>query len=169
MTSIITLDKWIQSEQGVKSRREDGLGDPHGATITPTSAPKPPQDITKKAKISVPGTKTVNHTSEGQRTQNKGNNELPANGTGRKTENYLYKLPAEIRLHPESFLKQCEEQFPDDDLLMSRIRSFRNGTKEKIKGQWKQVEDPKEPYILYQIWQYTESRKNGRKYFGGMK
>ena len=64
MTSIITLDKWIQSEQGVKSRREDGLGDPHGATITPTSAPKPPQDITKNAKISVPRTKTVNHTSE---------------------------------------------------------------------------------------------------------
>ena len=64
MTSIITLDKWIQSEQGVKSRREDGLGDPHGATITPTSAPKPPQDITKNARISVPRTKTVNHTSE---------------------------------------------------------------------------------------------------------
>ena len=64
MTSTITLDKWIQSEQGVKSRREDGLGDPHGATITPTSAPKPPQDITKNARISVPRTKTVNHTSE---------------------------------------------------------------------------------------------------------
>ena len=52
------------SEQGDKSRREDGLGDPHGATITPTSAPKPPQDITKNARISVPRTKTVNHTSE---------------------------------------------------------------------------------------------------------
>ena len=169
MTSTITLDKWIQSEQGVKSRREDGLGDPHGATITPTSAPKPPQDITKNARISVPRTKTVNHTSEDRRTQNQGNNELPANEIGRKTENYLYKLPAEVRLHPESFLKQCEDQFPDDSLLMSRIRSFRNGTKEKIKGQWKQIEDPKEPYILYQIWQYTESRKNGRKYFGGMK
>ena len=64
MTSIITLDKWIQSEQGDKSRREDGLGDPHGATITPTSSPKPPQDITKNAKISVSKTKTVNHTSE---------------------------------------------------------------------------------------------------------
>ena len=64
MTSIITLDKWIQSEQGVKSRREDGLGDPHGATITPTSSLKPPQDITKNAKISVSKTKTVNHTSE---------------------------------------------------------------------------------------------------------
>ena len=64
MTSIITLDKWIQSEQGDKSRREDGLGDPHGATITPTSSLKPPQDITKNAKISVSKTKTVNHTSE---------------------------------------------------------------------------------------------------------
>ena len=64
MTSIITLDKWIQSEQGVKSRREDGLGDPHGATITPISSLKPPQDITKNAKISVSKTKTVNHTSE---------------------------------------------------------------------------------------------------------
>ena len=64
MTSTITLDKWIQSEQGDKSRREDGLGDPHGATITPTSSLKPPQDITKNAKISVSKTKTVNHTSE---------------------------------------------------------------------------------------------------------
>ena len=164
-TQLKLLD--YQSEQGDKSRREDGLGDPHGATITPTSPSGTPQDITKNAKISVLGTKTGNHTLEGRRTQNKGNNELPANG--RRTENYLYKLPAEIRLHPESFLKQCEDQFPDDSLLMSRIRSFRNGTKEKIKGQWKQIEDPKEPYILYQIWQYTESRKNGRKYFGGMK
>jgi hypothetical protein len=167
MTSIITLDKWIQSEQGDKSRREDGLGDPHGATITPASAPKPPQDIVEKAKISVITSKRINHTPEGRRTQNKGNNELPANG--RRTENYLYKLPAEVRLHPESFLKQCEDQFPDDSLLMSRIKSFRNGTKEKIKGQWKQIEEPKEPYILYQIWQYTNSRKNGRKYSGGMK
>ena len=169
MTSIITLDKWIQSEQGDKSRREDGLGDPHGATITPTSSLKPPQDITKNAKISVSKTKTVNHTSGSPRTQNKDNNELHANETGRKTENYLYKLPAEVRLHPESFLKQCEDQFPDDSLLMSRVRSFRNGTKEKIKGQWKQIEEPREPYILYQIWQYTNSRKNGRKYSGGMK
>ena len=61
-TQLKLLD--YQSEQGVKSRREDGLGDPHGATITPTSAPKPPQDITKNARISVPRTKTVNHTSE---------------------------------------------------------------------------------------------------------
>ena len=145
------------------------MGDPHGATITPTSAPKPPQDITKNAKISVPGTKTGNHTPGSPKTQNQGNNELPANETGRKTENYLYKLPAEVRLHPESFLKQCEDQFPDDSLLMSRIRSFRNGTKERLKGQWKQIEEPREPYILYQIWQYTNSRKNGRKYSGGMK
>ena len=64
MTSTTTLDKWIQSEQGDKSRREDGLGDPHGATITPTSAPKPPQDTAKNAKTGVPRTKTVNHTSE---------------------------------------------------------------------------------------------------------
>ena len=63
-TQPTLLDKWIQSEQGVKSRREDGLGDPHGATITPTSSLKPPQDITKNAKISVPRTKTVNHTPE---------------------------------------------------------------------------------------------------------
>ena len=40
------------------------MGDPHGATITPTSSPKPPQDTIKNAKISVPRTKTVNHTSE---------------------------------------------------------------------------------------------------------
>ena len=61
-TQLKLLD--YQSEQGDKSRREDGLGDPHGATTTPTSAPKPPQDITKNAKTSVSGTKTVNHTSE---------------------------------------------------------------------------------------------------------
>ena len=63
MTTQLKLIDY-QSEQGAKSRREDGLGDPHGATITPTSAPKPPQDITKNAKISVSKTKTVNHTSE---------------------------------------------------------------------------------------------------------
>ena len=164
-TQLKLLD--YQSEQGDKSRREDGLGDPHGATITPTSAPKPPQDITKNAKSGVITSKRINHTSEGRRMQNKGNNDLSNNGTGRRTENYLYKLPAEIRLHPESFLKQCEDQFPDDSLLMSRIRSFRNGTKEKIKGQWKQIEEPREPYILYQIWQYTNSRKNGKKMIGG--
>ena len=61
-TQLKLLD--YQSEQGDKSRREDGLGDPHGATITPTSAPKPPQDTTKNARISVSRTKTVNHTSE---------------------------------------------------------------------------------------------------------
>ena len=61
-TQLKLLD--YQSEQGDKSRREDGLGDRHGATTTPTSAPKPPQDITKNAKISVPGTKTGNHTPE---------------------------------------------------------------------------------------------------------
>ena len=59
------------SEQGDKSRREDGLGDPHGATITPTSSPKPPQDTIKIARISVPKDKTINHTPEGRRTQNK--------------------------------------------------------------------------------------------------
>ena len=64
------------SEQGDKSRREDGLGDPHGATITPTSSPKPPQDTIKNAKISVPGTKTINHAPGTPRTQNKGSNEL---------------------------------------------------------------------------------------------
>ena len=62
ITQLKLLD--YQSEQGDKSRREDGLGDPHGATITPTSAPKPPQDTTKNARISVSRTKTVNHTSE---------------------------------------------------------------------------------------------------------
>jgi hypothetical protein len=168
MTSIITLDKWIQSDSGQTSGRKDVPGGPHGS-VSLTSPSGTPQDIVKKAKTGIPKDKTVNHTSEGRRTQNKGNNELPANETGRKTENYLYKLPAEVRLHPESFLKQCEDQFPDDSLLMSRVRSFRNGTKEKIKGQWKQIEEPREPYILYQIWQYTNSRKNGRKYSGGMK
>ena len=74
ITQLKLLD--YQSEQGDKSRREDGLGDPHGATITPTSAPKPPQDIQKNAKISVPRTKTGNHTPEGRRTQNKVSNEL---------------------------------------------------------------------------------------------
>ena len=168
MTSTITLDKWIQSDSGKTSGRKDVPGGPHGS-VSLTSPSGTPQDITKNAKISVPGTKTGNHTPGSPKTQNQGNNELPANETGRKTENYLYKLPAEVRLHPESFLKQCEEQFPDDSFLMSRIRSFRNGTKEKIKGQWKQIENPKEPYILYQVWQYTNSRTNGRKYSGGMK
>ena len=165
-TQLKLLD--YPSDSGQTSGRKDVPGGPHGF-VSLTSPSGTPQDTTKNAKINVPRTKTVNHTSGGRRTQNKGNNELPANGTGRKTENYLYKLPAEVRLHPESFLKQCEDQFPDDSLLMSRIRSFRNGTKERLKGQWKQIEDPKEPYILYQIWQYTNSRKNGRKYSGGMK
>ena len=40
------------------------MGDPHGATITPTSSPKPPQDTIKNAKISVPKDKTINHTPE---------------------------------------------------------------------------------------------------------
>ena len=60
-TQLKLLD--YQSEQGDKSRREDGLGDPHGS-VSLTSPSGTPQDITKNAKISVPRTKTVNHTSE---------------------------------------------------------------------------------------------------------
>ena len=63
MTSIITLDKWIQSDSGQTSGRKDVPGGPHGS-VSPTSPSGTPQDIVKKAKISVPRTKTVNHTSE---------------------------------------------------------------------------------------------------------
>ena len=48
ITQLKLLD--YQSEQGDKSRREDGLGDPHGATITPTSAPDPPPRYHQKRK-----------------------------------------------------------------------------------------------------------------------
>ena len=63
MTSIITLDKWIQSDSGQTSWRKDVPGGPHGS-VSLTSPSGTPQDIVKKAKISVPRTKTVNHTSE---------------------------------------------------------------------------------------------------------
>ena len=63
MTSIITLDKWIQSDSGQTSGRKDVPGGPHGS-VSLTSPSGTPQDITKNAKISVPRTKTVNHTSE---------------------------------------------------------------------------------------------------------
>ena len=54
----------FSSERGKKSQGGDVLGNSQGAAITPTSIPRTPQDIVKKAKISVPRTKTVNHTSE---------------------------------------------------------------------------------------------------------
>ena len=57
------LDKWIQSDSGQTSGRKDVPGGPHGS-VSLTSPSGTPQDIVKKAKISVPRTKTVNHTSE---------------------------------------------------------------------------------------------------------
>ena len=72
MTSIITLDKWIQSDSGKTSGRKDVPGGPHGS-VSLTSPSGTPQDITKNAKINVPRTKTVNHTSGSPRTQNQVN------------------------------------------------------------------------------------------------
>ena len=63
MTSTITLDKWIQSDSGQTSGRKDVPGGPHGS-VSLASPSGTPQDITKNAKISVPRTKTVNHTPE---------------------------------------------------------------------------------------------------------
>ena len=52
-----------QSDSGKTSGRKDVPGGPHGF-VSLTSPSGTPQDITKNAKISVPRTKTVNHTSE---------------------------------------------------------------------------------------------------------
>ena len=52
-----------QSDSGKTSGRKDVPGGPHGF-VSLTSPSGTPQDIVKKAKISVPRTKTVNHTSE---------------------------------------------------------------------------------------------------------
>ena len=52
-----------QSDSGQTSGRKDVPGGPHGS-VSLTSPSGTPQDITKNAKISVPRTKTVNHTSE---------------------------------------------------------------------------------------------------------
>ena len=51
------------SDSGQTSGRKDVPGGPHGS-VSLTSPSGTPQDIVKKAKISVPRTKTVNHTSE---------------------------------------------------------------------------------------------------------
>ena len=72
MTSTITLDKWIQSDSGKTSGRKDVPGGPHGF-VSLTSPSGTPQDTTKNAKINVPRTKTVNHTSGSPRTQNQVN------------------------------------------------------------------------------------------------
>ena len=51
------------SDSGQTSGRKDVPGGPHGS-VSLTSPSGTPQYIVKKAKISVPRTKTVNHTSE---------------------------------------------------------------------------------------------------------
>ena len=61
-----------QSDSGQTSGRKDVPGGPHGS-VSLTSPSGTPQDIVKKAKISVPGTKTGNHTSGSPRTQNQVN------------------------------------------------------------------------------------------------
>ena len=66
------LDKWIQSDSGKTSGRKDVPGGPHGF-VSLTSPSGTPQDTTKNAKINVPRTKTVNHTSGSPRTQNQVN------------------------------------------------------------------------------------------------
>ena len=60
-TQLKLLD--YPSDSGQTSGRKDVPGGPHGS-VSLTSPSGTPQDIVKKAKISVPRTKTVNHTSE---------------------------------------------------------------------------------------------------------
>ena len=61
-----------QSDSGKTSGRKDVPGGPHGF-VSLTSPSGTPQDTTKNAKINVPRTKTVNHTSGSPRTQNQVN------------------------------------------------------------------------------------------------
>ena len=60
-TQLKLLD--YPSDSGQTSGRKDVPGGPHGS-VSLTSPSGTPQDIVKKAKISVPGTKTGNHTPE---------------------------------------------------------------------------------------------------------
>ena len=60
-TQLKLLD--YPSDSGQTSGRKDVPGGPHGS-VSLTSPSGTPQDITKNARISVPRTKTVNHTSE---------------------------------------------------------------------------------------------------------
>ena len=60
-TQLKLLD--YPSDSGQTSGRKDVPGGPHGS-VSLASPSGTPQDIVKKAKISVPRTKTVNHTSE---------------------------------------------------------------------------------------------------------
>ena len=139
------------SEQGDKSRREDGLGDPHGATITPTSSPKPPQDIVKKAEISVPRTKTVNHTSGSPRTQNKGNNEL---SRSRWTDDQWRKeYWRNTNEHPRDLIKRAIER--EDGKTAIIIDHILNGYHRDNRKHAKRTVDDFDPdgnwYLMVQL------------------
>ena len=139
------------SEQGDKSRREDGLGDPHGATITPTSSTKPPQDTIKIARISVPKDKTVNHTSGSRRTQNKDNNEL---SRSRWTDDQWRKeYWRNTNEHPRDLVKRAIER--EDGKTAIIIDHILNGYHRDSRKHAKRTVDDFDPdgnwYLMVQL------------------
>ena len=126
------------------------MGDPHGATITPTSSPKPPQDTIKNVKISVSRTKTVNHTPEGRRTRNTGSN-VPRN---RWTDDQWRKeYWRNTNEHPRDLMKRATEREDGKSVLV--IDHILNGYHRDNRKHAKRTVDDFDPdgnwYLMVQL------------------
>jgi hypothetical protein len=155
----LTLDDFINhSEKGSKSgppievREPEGptgtmrgvrisRGQPESEVVTPIPPPMPEikiSDASKEVKI-------VNHTSQ----------PLKTSKNAKSSDNYLYKLPSEIRKSPksrESFVRQVREQFDSDS---EKDRMIRWACDDWLKSG--------NSYKLYQIYQWSQSKGNSFK------
>ena len=126
------------------------MGDPHGATITPTSAPKPPQDTTKNAESGVQKAKTVNHASEGRKTQNKGNNTSRTSWTDDQWRKEYWRNTNE---HPRDLMKRAIER--EDGKTAILIDHILNGYHRDNRRHAKRTVDDFDPegnwYLMVQL------------------
>ena len=139
-----------QSDPGKTSGRKDVPEGPHGSVI-PTSPSGTPQDIVKKEKISVSGTKTVNHASEGQRTQNKVSNEL---SRSRWTDDQWRKeYWRNTNEHPRDLMKRAIER--EDGKTAIIIDHILNGYHRDNRKHAKRTVDDFDPdgnwYLMVQL------------------
>ena len=148
MTTQPTLLDY-QSVLGKTSGRKDVPEGPQGSVI-PTSPSGTPQDIVKKEKISVSGTKTVNHASEGRKTQNKGNNTSRTSWTDDQWRKEYWKNTNE---HPRDLMKRAIEREDGKSALI--IDHILNGYHTDNRKRAKRDSDDFDPdgnwYLLVQL------------------
>ncbi len=130
-----------ESESSEGNRNKTGMGGSQGFHSPPVPLPMPEIKIPDASKE----VKTVNHTSQ----------PLKTSKNAKSSDNYLYKLPSEIRKSPksrESFVRQALEQFNSDS---EKDRMIRWACDDWLKSG--------DSYKLYQIYQWSQSKGNSFK------